>query len=150
MCSSISEFGFKIPLLARSDGEVVDGTYGIKAARKPRITEVLVITCDEWGVMVPLIEGAGVQRRPSSPSDCSVCRPVPAPTFTALTILWDGGTPSRQTGLSIRDQMLAAGCRVRVMPQLEVEHGIQAARLVYLPGVKEPLGRQGLQRLVAP
>jgi ParB-like chromosome segregation protein Spo0J len=25
MCSSISEFGFKIPVLARSDGEVVDG-----------------------------------------------------------------------------------------------------------------------------
>jgi hypothetical protein len=25
MCSSIREFGFKIPVLARSDGEVVDG-----------------------------------------------------------------------------------------------------------------------------
>ena len=25
MCASIREFGFKIPILARSDGEVVDG-----------------------------------------------------------------------------------------------------------------------------
>jgi len=25
MCGSIREFGFKIPVLARSDGEVVDG-----------------------------------------------------------------------------------------------------------------------------
>ena len=25
MCSSIREFGFKIPILARSDGDVVDG-----------------------------------------------------------------------------------------------------------------------------
>jgi ParB-like chromosome segregation protein Spo0J len=25
MCSSIREFGFKVPVLARSDGEVVDG-----------------------------------------------------------------------------------------------------------------------------
>jgi ParB-like chromosome segregation protein Spo0J len=25
MCSSIREFGFKIPVLARSNGEVVDG-----------------------------------------------------------------------------------------------------------------------------
>lgn len=48
MCSSIREFGFKVPILARSDGEVVDGHLRIKAARKLRITEVPVITCDEW------------------------------------------------------------------------------------------------------
>jgi ParB-like chromosome segregation protein Spo0J len=48
MCSSIREFGFKIPVLARSDGEVVDGHLRIKAARKLRITEVPVILCDEW------------------------------------------------------------------------------------------------------
>ena len=34
MCSSIREFGFKIPVLARSDGEVVDGHPRLKAARK--------------------------------------------------------------------------------------------------------------------
>jgi hypothetical protein len=39
---------------------------------------------------------------------------------------WDGGTPSLQTGRSIRDQMIAAGRRVKVMPQLKVEQGIQA------------------------
>ena len=48
MCSSIREFGFKIPVLARSDGEVVDGHLRIKAARKLRIIEVPVILCDEW------------------------------------------------------------------------------------------------------
>jgi len=44
---------------------------------------------------------------------------------------WDGGTPSIQTGRSIRDQMIAAGRRVRVMPQLKVEQGIQAARTIF-------------------
>ncbi len=34
MCGSIREFGFKIPVLARSDGEVVDGHLRLKAARK--------------------------------------------------------------------------------------------------------------------
>src|SRR2546427_11465350 len=48
MCSSIREFGFKIPVLARSDGEVVDGHLRLKAARKLGITAVPVILCDEW------------------------------------------------------------------------------------------------------
>jgi DNA modification methylase len=48
MCSSIREFGFKIPVLARSDGEVVDGHLRIKAARKLGISDVPVILCDEW------------------------------------------------------------------------------------------------------
>src|SRR6202162_654132 len=48
MCSSIREFGFKIPCLVRSDGEVVDGHLRLKAARKLGITEVPVIFCDEW------------------------------------------------------------------------------------------------------
>jgi hypothetical protein len=48
MCGSIREFGFKIPLLARSDGEVVDGHLRLKAARKLGITEVPVLLCDEW------------------------------------------------------------------------------------------------------
>ncbi len=39
MCSSIREFGFKIPRLVRSDGEVVDGHLRLKAARKLGISE---------------------------------------------------------------------------------------------------------------
>src|ERR1700686_3337986 len=48
MCSSIREFGFKIPCLVRSDGEVVDGDLRLKAARKLGLTEIPVILCDEW------------------------------------------------------------------------------------------------------
>src|SRR5258706_4276787 len=48
MCASIREFGFKIPCLVRSDGEIVDGHVRLKAARKLGITEVPVILCDEW------------------------------------------------------------------------------------------------------
>ena len=33
MAASINEFGFKIPILARSNGEVVDGHLRLKAAR---------------------------------------------------------------------------------------------------------------------
>src|SRR5207249_7350492 len=47
-CASIREFGFKIPCLVRSDGEVVDGHLRLKAARKLGITEVPIILCDEW------------------------------------------------------------------------------------------------------
>ena len=48
MCDSIREFGFKIPCLVRSDGELVDGHLRLKAARKLGLTEVPVILCDEW------------------------------------------------------------------------------------------------------
>ncbi len=48
MCGSIREFGFKIPCLVRSDGEVIDGHLRLKAARKLGITEIPVILCDEW------------------------------------------------------------------------------------------------------
>jgi DNA modification methylase len=48
MAASIREFGFKIPVLVRSNGEVVDGHLRLKAARKLGITEVPVILCDEW------------------------------------------------------------------------------------------------------
>src|SRR5947207_958016 len=34
MMASINEFGFKVPILARSSGEVVDGHLRLKAARK--------------------------------------------------------------------------------------------------------------------
>jgi DNA modification methylase len=48
MAASIREFGFKIPVLARSSGEVVDGHLRLKAARKLGMTEIPVILCDEW------------------------------------------------------------------------------------------------------
>jgi DNA modification methylase len=54
MCASIREFGFKIPVLARSDGTVVDGHLRLKAARKlgswpgGDTTQIPVILCDEW------------------------------------------------------------------------------------------------------
>ena len=48
MCASIREFGFKIPCLVRSDGEVVDGHLRLKAARKLGMTEIPVLLCDEW------------------------------------------------------------------------------------------------------
>src|SRR3984885_4891093 len=48
MCGSIREFGFKIPCLVRSDGEVVDGHLRLKAARKLGISKIPVILCDEW------------------------------------------------------------------------------------------------------
>src|SRR5438270_7946733 len=54
MCSSIREFGFKIPVLARGDGEVIDGHLRLKAARKlgswpgGDTSSIPVILCDEW------------------------------------------------------------------------------------------------------
>src|SRR3954465_6844407 len=54
MCGSLREFGFKIPVLARSDGEVVDGHLRLKAARKLRswpggdTPAIPVLLCDEW------------------------------------------------------------------------------------------------------
>src|ERR1700687_4692947 len=48
MGAAISEFGFKIPVLARSNGEVVDGHLRLKAAKKLGISEIPLILCDEW------------------------------------------------------------------------------------------------------
>jgi DNA modification methylase len=48
MAASIQEFGFKIPILARSTGHVVDGHLRLKAAQKLGMNEVPVILCDEW------------------------------------------------------------------------------------------------------
>ena len=48
MAGTIREWGFKIPILARSNGEVVDGHLRLKAALKLGLSEVPVIWCDEW------------------------------------------------------------------------------------------------------
>jgi ParB-like chromosome segregation protein Spo0J len=48
MAASIREFGFKIPILAKSDGTIVDGHLRLKAAQALGIETVPVILCDEW------------------------------------------------------------------------------------------------------
>src|SRR5262245_66232811 len=48
MASSIREFGFKVPVLARTNGDVIDGHLRLKAAEKLGITEIPVIRCDDW------------------------------------------------------------------------------------------------------
>jgi hypothetical protein len=48
MVVAIKEFGFKIPILARSDGTVVDGHLRLKAAHVLQLERVPVILCDEW------------------------------------------------------------------------------------------------------
>jgi DNA modification methylase len=48
MADAIREFGFKIPILIRGNGEIVDGHLRVKAAQKLGMTELPVIVCDEW------------------------------------------------------------------------------------------------------
>src|SRR3981081_4317089 len=48
MVASIREFGFKVPVLARSNGDVIDGHLRLKAAERLAITEIPVILCDDW------------------------------------------------------------------------------------------------------
>ncbi len=47
MASAIKEFGFRIPIVAKSDGSVVDGHLRLKAARKLGLTEVPVALADD-------------------------------------------------------------------------------------------------------
>jgi DNA modification methylase len=48
MVAAIQEFGFKIPLLVRRDGEIIDGHLRLKAAYKLGMTQVPTLSCDEW------------------------------------------------------------------------------------------------------
>jgi ParB-like chromosome segregation protein Spo0J len=48
MCASIREFGFRIPILVRGDGEVIDGHLRLAAAQKLRMSEIPAIVCDDW------------------------------------------------------------------------------------------------------
>src|SRR5580698_6472556 len=54
MCGSLREFGFPVPILARSNGTVIDGDLRLKGARKAKswpggnINGVPVILCDDW------------------------------------------------------------------------------------------------------
>ncbi len=47
MVSCIKEFGFKIPIVAKSDGTVVDGHLRLKAARKLDMKEVPVVIAND-------------------------------------------------------------------------------------------------------
>jgi hypothetical protein len=56
----------------------------------------------------------------------------PAPTFTALTAYPGMAVrPLYRRGGVFRDQLIAAGRQVKVMPRLSVEQGIQAARTIF-------------------
>ena len=48
MASLIKEFGFKVPIVARSDGSVVDGHLRLMAARHLGMETVPVVLADEW------------------------------------------------------------------------------------------------------
>ena len=48
MAGLIREFGFKVPVVARSDGTVVDGHLRLKAASYLGMPQVPVILADEW------------------------------------------------------------------------------------------------------
>ena len=47
MAAALREFGFRIPLVVRSDGTVVDGHLRLKAARQLGLAEVPVVLADE-------------------------------------------------------------------------------------------------------
>ncbi len=46
MCASIREFGFRIPIVAKSDGTVIDGHLRVKAARKLGMESIPVVLGD--------------------------------------------------------------------------------------------------------
>jgi hypothetical protein len=46
--ASIREFGFAVPMLARSTGAVIDGHLRLKGAVLEKLTELPVILCDGW------------------------------------------------------------------------------------------------------
>ena len=46
--ASIREFGFAVPILARSSGDVIDGHLRLKGAQAEKLTQLPVIFCDGW------------------------------------------------------------------------------------------------------
>jgi ParB-like chromosome segregation protein Spo0J len=48
MAEAIRTYGFKIPVLIRGDGELIDGHLRWKAAVKMGLREIPVIRCDDW------------------------------------------------------------------------------------------------------
>ena len=47
MAEAIQAYGFRVPVLARSTGDVIDGHLRIKAAKHAGLTELPVIICDD-------------------------------------------------------------------------------------------------------
>ena len=47
MVACIEEFGFRIPIVAKSDGTVVDGHLRLKAAKKLGVKEVPIVIADD-------------------------------------------------------------------------------------------------------
>lgn len=47
VANSISEFGFKVPIVATSDGEIINGHTRWKAAKKLKLKTVPVIIADD-------------------------------------------------------------------------------------------------------
>ncbi len=47
MIACIKEFSFRIPIVAKNDGTVVDGHLRLKAARKMGLKEVPVVNADD-------------------------------------------------------------------------------------------------------
>jgi ParB-like chromosome segregation protein Spo0J len=60
MRASVREFGFVIPVLARSTGEVIDGHLRLKAAIAENMAQVPVIACDDWTEADFIIRGIAV------------------------------------------------------------------------------------------
>src|SRR5437667_4982113 len=48
MIAGIGTYGFKIPVLVRGDGELIDGHLRLKAAVKMGLRVIPVIRCDDW------------------------------------------------------------------------------------------------------
>src|ERR1700674_3003475 len=46
--ASIREYGFAVPILAKSDGEVIDGDLRLKGAIAENMREVPVVPCGGW------------------------------------------------------------------------------------------------------
>ena len=44
---NIARFGFRVPILAKSDGTLIDGHFRLKAARKLNLETVLVLPADD-------------------------------------------------------------------------------------------------------
>lgn len=47
VAAAIREFGFRVPVVAKSDGTVIDGHLRLKAAKKLGLTEVPVVLADD-------------------------------------------------------------------------------------------------------
>jgi len=47
MAAAIREFGFRVPMIVKSDGTIVDGHLRLKAAKKIGLTELPVVLADD-------------------------------------------------------------------------------------------------------